>query len=218
MRRSYAEMVQLTKYLLNSRVLWITRILWSSPLSLLNMLSCSATGTAPMIHACSTFIFAAHSVYRTPQITALVDSRCSNPQQNCEGLWGEPCQLPWGANDVSDLPLLTPVAVLQWEKIYLSLLLLAPPTSGTEDESYLSILIPGAGRPCLFILIGSICGTAVAGGGWCWQRFVHAFPWQQYSWQAREQTVRTQLINTNNEAANQEWCWSRQIWGSEYSF
>lgn len=218
MRRSYAEMVQLTKYLLNSRVLWITRILWSSPLSLLNMLSCSATGTAPMIHACSTFIFAAHSVYRTLQITALVDSRCSNPQQNCEGLWGEPCQLPWGANDVSDLPLLTPVAVLQWEKIYLSLLLLAPPTSGTEDESYLSILIPGAGRPCLFILIGSICGTAVAGGGWCWQRFVHAFPWQQYSWQAREQTVRTRLINTNNEAANQEWCWSRQIWGSEYSF
>lgn len=96
MRRSCAEMVQLTKYLLNSGVLWITRILWSSPLSLLNMLSCSATGTAPMIHACSTFIFAAHSVYRTPQITALVDSRCSNPQRNSEGLCGEPCQLPWG--------------------------------------------------------------------------------------------------------------------------
>lgn len=143
-------------------------------------------------------------MYEMPQITALVDSCCSNPQQNCEGLCAEPCQLPWGVNDPSDLPLLTSVVVPQWEKIYLCLLLFAPPTSGTEDESYLSIPIPCAGRPCLFILNGSICGTAVAGGGWCWQRFVHAFPWQQYSWQARQQAVRTRLINTNNEAANQE--------------
>lgn len=150
------------------------------------------------------FIFAARSVYETPQITALVDPRCSNPQENCEGLYGEPCQLPWGANDLPDLPLLTPVVAPQWEKICLCLLLLLPPTSGTEDESYLSILFPGAGRPCLFILIGSICGTAVASRGWRWQRFVHAFPWQQYSWQARQQAARTRLINTNNEAANQE--------------
>ncbi|KAF0024814.1 hypothetical protein F2P81_023616 [Scophthalmus maximus] len=47
--------------------------------------SCSTTGAAPMIHARSPFISAARSVYGTPQITALVDSRCSNPQQNCEG-------------------------------------------------------------------------------------------------------------------------------------
>lgn len=53
--------------------------LWSSLLSVLNMLSCSATGTAPMIRASSPFIFAACSVYGTPQITALVDSCCSNP-------------------------------------------------------------------------------------------------------------------------------------------
>lgn len=78
--------------------------------SVLNMLSCSATGTSPMIHTRSPFIFAARSVYRTPQITALVDSCCSNSQQNREGLCGEPCQLPWGANDLSDLPLLTPSA------------------------------------------------------------------------------------------------------------
>lgn len=51
------------------------------------------------------FIFAARSVYETPQITALVDPRCSNPQRNCEGLYGEPCQLPWGA---TDLPRPTP--------------------------------------------------------------------------------------------------------------
>lgn len=82
------------------------------------------------------------------------------------------------------------------------LLLLVPPTGSAEDESYLSILIPGAGRPCLFILISSICGTSVAGGGWCWQRLAHAFPWQQYSWQARCQTAHTWLINTNNETAN----------------
>lgn len=79
MRRSYAEMVQPTKCLLKGRVSWITWILWSSPLSVLNMLSCSATGTAPMIHARSPFIFAARSVYGTPQITALVDSCCFNP-------------------------------------------------------------------------------------------------------------------------------------------
>ncbi len=177
---------------------------WSSLLSVLNMLGFSATGRAPMIHARSSFIFAARSVYEIPQITALVDPCCSNPRRNCEGLYGEPCQLPWGVNDLCDPPLLTPVVVPQWEKICLYLLLLPPPTGGTEDESYLSILIPGAGRPCLFILIGSICGTAVVGGGWCWQRFVHAFPWQQYSWQARQQAVGTRLINTNNEAANQE--------------
>lgn len=76
-------------------------------------------------------------------------------------------------------------SILDWGKICLFLLLLLPPTGGTEDELYLSILIPGAGRPCLFILICNICGTAVAGRGWCWQRFVHAFPWQQYSWQAK---------------------------------
>lgn len=75
---------------------------------------------------------------------------------------GKPCQLPQGANDLSYLPPVTLVVVSQQEKIYLCLLLLAPPTSGAEDESYLSILIPGAGRPCLFILISSICGTAVA--------------------------------------------------------
>lgn len=138
-----------------------------------------------------------------PQIAALVDSCCSNPLQNCEGVYvGKPCQLPQGANDLSYLPLVTLVVVSLQEKIYLCLLLLAPPTSGTEDESYLSILIPGAGRPCLFILISSICGTAVAWGGWCWQRLVHAFPWQQYSWQGRWQTVHTRLINTNNAAAN----------------
>lgn len=154
---------------------------------MLNILSFSATGTAPTIHACSPFIFAPRFVYGTPQITALVDPCCSNPQQNCEGIHGEPCQLPWGANDLADLPLLTPVVVPQCEKICLCLLLLPPPTSGTEDESYLSILIPGAGRPCLFILICSICGTAVASGGCCWQRFVHAFPWQQYSWQDSKQ-------------------------------
>lgn len=105
--------------------------------------------------------FATLSVYATPQITALVDSRCSNPQQNCKGLYGEPCQLPWGANDLPGPPLLTPVVVPQWEKICLCLLLLPPPTRGAEDESYLSILLPGAGSPCLFILISSICGTAV---------------------------------------------------------
>lgn len=97
----------------------------------------------------------------------------------------------------------------------LSLLLLLPPTSGTDDESYLSILVPGAWRPYLFILICSICGTAVAGRGWCWQRFVHAFPWQRYSWQARQQAEHTWLINTNNEAVNQEVCWKRQKWERE---
>lgn len=72
---------------------WDTVILL---LFVLNILSCSATGTSPMIHTRSLFIFAAHSVYRTPQITALVDSCCSNSQQICEGLYGEPCQFPWG--------------------------------------------------------------------------------------------------------------------------
>lgn len=66
----------------------------------------------------------------------------------------------------------------------------------------MSILIPGAGRPCLFLLISNICGTSVAGGGWCWQRLAHTFPWQQYSWRARCQTAHTWLINTNNETAN----------------
>lgn len=145
--------------------------LWDCDLPdcLLNARRFCVTGRAPMIHACSPFIFAACSVYEKPQITAPVDPCCSNPQQNCEGLYGEPCQLPWGANDLSNLPLLTPVVVRQWEKICLCLLLLPPPTGGTEDESYLSILIPGAGRPCLFILIGSICGTAVA-----WRRLALA--------------------------------------------
>lgn len=142
------------------------------------------------------------SVHRMPQIATLVDSRCSNPRHNCKGLCGKPCQLPRGTNDLSYLPLLVSVVAPQQEKIYLCLLLLVPPTSSTEDKSYLSILIPGAGRPCLFILISSICGTAVAGGGWCWQRLVHAFPWQQYSWQARRRTTRTWLINANNETAN----------------
>lgn len=155
------------------------------------MLSCSVTGTTPMIHARSSFIFAACSVCRTSQITALVDSCCCNSQQNCEGLCGDPCQLPWGANDLSDLPLLTPSVHTATGTDLSLLIIIAPPTSGIKDESYLSILIPGAGRPCLFILIGSICGTAVAGGGWCWQRFVHTFLWQQYSWQARKQAVHT---------------------------
>lgn len=47
------------------------------------------------------FIFGARSVYETPQITALVDPRCSNPQENCEGLYGEPCQLPLGGRMIS---------------------------------------------------------------------------------------------------------------------
>lgn len=82
MRRSGAELEWLTKCYLKT-VSWITWVLWSCPLSVLNMLS--ATGTASMILAHSPIIFAACSVYRMPQITALVDSRCSNPQWNCEG-------------------------------------------------------------------------------------------------------------------------------------
>lgn len=168
-------------------------------LSVLNMLSCSVTGTSPMIHTRSPFIFAACSVYRMPQITALVDSCCSNSQQNCEGLYGEPCQLPWVVNDVSNLPPQTPSASTAMGKD-LSLLII----TCISHHWHRRWIIPGAGRPCLFILIGSICGTAVDGGGWCWQRFVHAFPWQQYSWQARQQAVHTRLINTNNRAVNQE--------------
>lgn len=94
-RGSYAKIVLLTQPPLKT-VLTITWILWSSLLSVLNMFSCSATGTTPMIRASSPFINAALSVYRMLQITALVNSRCSNPQKNCEGLCGEPCQLPWG--------------------------------------------------------------------------------------------------------------------------
>lgn len=42
-----------------------------------------------MIRGRSSFIFAARSVYESPQITALVDPCCSNPQRNCVGvIWG----------------------------------------------------------------------------------------------------------------------------------
>lgn len=144
----------------------------------------------------------AHSVYRTPQITARLDSCCSNCQPNRETLHGEPWGGYWSVRPAPANP------ERSHRKGKRSSLLITtafvPPATGTEDESYLSILIPGAGRPCLFILIGSICGTAVAGGGWCWQRFVHALLWQQYSWQARNQAVHTRLINTNNRAANPE--------------
>lgn len=94
--------------------------------------------------------------------------------------------------------------------VCLLLLSLLPPAGGTGDESHLSILFPGPGRPCLFISISSICGTAAVGWGCrcCWHRLVRAFSWQRYSWQAGERAAHTWLINTNNKTANQELCWS----------
>lgn len=77
MRCSYAEMLQRTECLLKGRVSWITSC--DLPHCLCWICCCSATGTAPMIRARSPFIFAARSVYGTPQITALVVSCCSNP-------------------------------------------------------------------------------------------------------------------------------------------
>lgn len=169
-------------------IAWILR---SPLLSELNILSVGATGTVPMIHAYYPFIFAARSVYRMPQITALVDPCCCFPRKNCKGLSEVPCQLPGGVQGwgvLFDQPPLTPVVAPQWEKICLCLLLLLPPASSTEDESYPSIFVPCAGRPCLFILICSICGTAAAGRGW--QRFVRAFLGQQ-SWHAASRSQST---------------------------
>jgi len=53
--------------------------------------------------------------------------------KTARGYVRNPASYLGGANDLSDLPLLTPVVVPQWEKIYLCLLLLAPPTNGTKD-------------------------------------------------------------------------------------
>lgn len=104
------------------------------------------------------------------------------------GFYGEPRPVPRGAND---LP-------------FSCLLMILPPTGGIGEASHLSILFPGVVRPCLFISIRSICGTAAVGRGCRWQRLVRAFPWQRCSWQAGERVTHTWLINTNNETANQE--------------
>lgn len=148
------------------------------------------------------FIFSL-SWYRTPQITAML----------LWSLWkrrGVLREAPSGTSGWGGVggqmisPKFNAKPKGQWRSrgnICLFLLLLLHPTGGIGDESHLSILFPGEGRPCLFISIRSICGTAAVGRGCRWQRLFHAFPWQRYSWQAGERAAHTWLINTNNETA-----------------
>lgn len=167
----------------------------SSLLSVSNIFTFTATGTAPMIPAHFSFIGCLCTGRHKSQPwwihAALIHIKTA------WSYMGNPAGYLGGANDLLNY--------------------LAKPSGRSHvgersvfscDYFYLQPVAPKMNHTCqslcLFILICSICGTAVVCSGCCWQKLVCALPWQQYSWQAQKQAAHSWLINANNEAANQE--------------